>query len=248
MKGTVFSLSMVLMLSGAFCLSAAADSSTAQAETLDLINKDLNKYRIRQDSAYLEMKNNRLQTIIGQQNSISDNDFIADTGGICGVSTAFKTDRNSVNLLYGNDGQNIFAANITTALKPAHNTSLTALYFKAKTSYVGFKVSGQLAKNLVFTAETSENLTDLSKGYLLTAKYKDSEHEPFDIAISYRDVQATAISDYSAASALADSQGIRVETNYKLAPDLTLTAFEDFAKAQDKTSKKARQIMLTWRF
>ncbi|MCE5287584.1 MAG: hypothetical protein LLG02_17325 [Pelosinus sp.] len=248
MKKIILTISIILVLNYATLLAFAANSTTDQTEVLNLVNKELSNFRTSPANPYLELTDKHMQTFVGKPNNVSGNVFTAETSGIFGVSTAFKTNQDSFNLLYGKDGQNIFAANFATSLRTAGNIDLSALYFKTKSSFVGFKVSSQLAPKLIVSAETSENLTDLTKGYLFTTKYQDIQQDNFDISISYRDVQSTAISDYSANTAFADSKGFRLETNYKLAPQLTLTASQDLAEAQDKSNKNTSRIIFTWKF
>lgn len=258
MKKNIFVALVIalIMVYTTFLASAATFSDTIKYEipnqteassNLNLINNDLNNnLTLLQGSPYIELKDKNTQVIVGKQNNILGDGLIANTSGICGVRTAFKVNSGSVNLLYGNDGQEVIAADVATNFKKYNNLNIEALYFKTDNSFFGIKISNKISKSIMLSAETSENLTTQAKGYLFTTQYGDAEQlDKTDLSVSYRYVEPTAISDSSVNTTFVDSKGVRFQTDYKIADNLTLKAFQEFVQGQDKSIKNASNITLT---
>jgi len=222
--------------------------STEPFFDLDAVNRDINNLTL-QGVRYLEIKDKGMQMIVGEQSNILSDGFMAGTSGMHGVRTGFKADSGSVDFLYGNNGQDIIAANVGTTFKRYNDLNIEALYFKIDNSFFGLKISSKAAKNITFSAQASKNLVTQSRAYFFMTKYGDiGAHDKMDFSISYRHVEPNAISYYSANTVFLDSKGIRLEIDYKLSGNLTLTAFQDFVHAMDKSRKNLNNLTLSWVF
>ena len=200
-------------------------------------------------TSVLEIKDGNAQVVVGKQSYSPGNGLIASMEGICGVRTTFKNDWSSATLYYGNNGQDIVAGDFSVILRREDKLTLGAAYFKIDYQYVGISAASKISKNAEFRIDTAENMNTGARGFMVTTKYGKAEHRGQSaVAVSYRYVELGAISSYSDDSDFDDSIGLRVETTYKLKEDLTITAFQDFAKAQDNSNKSQNRLTLSWDF
>ncbi|VBB09001.1 Hypothetical protein LUCI_4287 [Lucifera butyrica] len=256
MKKRVIALTVAVLTVSTFALAAPAPFISGsnytwqnlQTPDLSQLNKDLSNNFLH-PAPDLELNEKKTHLIIGQQNYELSRGLIAEIYGVCGVRTILKDHDKSASFFYGNDGEDIVAADFKTSFPQHKDLSLDAVFFQTANQFMGLSASSSLASKALVSIETSENLTTQAKGYLITAKYGDDTYPGgADLTLLYRYVEPGAVSDYSAFTDFDDSRGVRIQASYRFNDNLSITAYQDFARSLDNSIINRNSATLSWSF
>lgn len=197
--------------------------------------------------ADLELKNQTMNYTIGRPIYSPGNGFIACISGLNSLKTAFQNKDMSMTCFYSDDGQKTLATDLNYINFAGHkNLTVDYAFVNAVNSFAGFTISANIAKSATLCIETSNDLNTQKAGYQITTSYGETKH-PGDavVSLSYRNVQPGAVSKYCTDSNYNDSKGFRIATTFKMNSNRTLTAYQDFTRAQNNSDKDETVITLS---
>ncbi|MDU4961796.1 MAG: hypothetical protein E6X17_14175 [Sporomusaceae bacterium] len=168
---------------------------------------------------------------------------LADVNGINGVQAATSINDIKVNGFYGKDGDNhVAAADFGTAYKKV-NFGGTYLQETDEAKFIGLNADTKIAENTVLNVEYVKNTENKNDGILAAVKVGNAVNKgDLDYSLAYRNIKDGAVSSYSTDGNYNDSEGFRLEANYKVSDNATLTAYQDFTDSQSGAKKNKTNI------
>jgi hypothetical protein len=197
--------------------------------------------------ADLELKNQTMNYTIGRPIYSPGNGFIASVSGLNSLKTTFQNKYMSVTGFYSDDGQKTLATDLNYINFAGHkNLMVDYAFVTAVNSFAGLTISATIAKSATLCIETSNDLNTQKAGYQITTSYGETKL-PGDavVSLSYRNIQPGSVSKYCTDSNYNDSKGFRITTTYKMNAKCTLTAYQDFTRAQNNSHKDESVITLS---
>jgi len=182
------------------------------------------------DQAYIGANLKGTDIKVGRQSLFLGKGMLMDGDGLSGANITTALDGIKLSGFYGKaDGnEEVRTAEMTTAFS---NVNFGASYLKeADNKYWGINLDTKIMDNAVLNVEYVKNNEAKATGYIAEVKVGDAAHKgEFDYAVSYRDVEANAVSKYSTDANYSDSKGFRISANYKVTDNATLNLKQDLA-------------------
>jgi hypothetical protein len=197
--------------------------------------------------ADIELKNKIVDGAIGQPNYTPGNGFVASISGLNSLKAAVNDKNMSLTSFYSDDGQRVFGSDFNYAnFGGKKNLSLDCAVADTGNTFVGLTLTAKIARKASLCIETADDLNSQENGYQVTTSYGKIDH-PRDaiFSVAYRDVQSGAVSQYCVDSNYNDSKGFRIATTYKISSKLTVSAYQDFVRAQNNSDKDESVIVLS---
>jgi Tfp pilus assembly protein FimT len=174
---------------------------------------------------------------------------LADVNGINGIQAATTVNNVKLNGFYGKDGDNhVTAAEFGTSHKSV-NFGGTYLQESDANKFLGINADTKIMENAVLNVEYVKNTESKNDGLLAEVKVGSAVKKgDLDYSVAYRNIEAGAVSGYSTDGNYDDSEGFRVEANYKVADNATLTAYQDFTDSQAGAKKNKTNVEFSVNF
>ncbi|MDU2063652.1 MAG: hypothetical protein E6713_02330 [Sporomusaceae bacterium] len=182
---------------------------------------------------------------IGKQSCILGNGLIASISGATGIQTYIKTaDHQTISLFYGKKSRPFTAIEISPDI--AQSLTVELSYFREQNSYVGLTAQQQLSPRLSLTVDVATNLTQGSKGYLITLAQGDLQVPGSTLlSVEYHNIAAGAVSAYCTDSTYDNSTGLHLELNRKIGANSILTIYRDFSRSFTATRNAKTYLALS---
>jgi len=197
------------------------------------------------DEYYIGIKDHGGEMKLGRQALVVNNDLLAGTSGYInpvGIEYSATLEKTKLIGFYGKDKDSqdkISAAEISADINKHINVGLS--YMRFQNNYFGANFDADLATNVVFGGEYVKNTDVNSKGYLAEVRFGNTKLPgSLDYAISYRDIEASAVNIYCSDEYYSDSKGYRISADYKVSKNSTLSAYRDVTKAKSTSANSSR--------
>ncbi|WP_371381470.1 hypothetical protein [Sporomusa aerivorans] len=183
------------------------------------------------DQAYIGAKFDQVDLKVGRQSLAIGKGLLMDDDKFTGAQVGIALDGTKLNGFTGRDANDdkTHFADVSTAMG---DVNLGASFLKeADNKYYGINADTKLADNVVLNVEYAKNNTLKADGYLAEiAVGQAAQKGDFKYAVSYRDIDAGALPDFTTDGWYKDSKGFRVKGIYKVSDAATLTAYQDIAE------------------
>jgi hypothetical protein len=198
---------------------------------------------INMEQLYIGAKLGSVDMKFGRQPLSVGQNMLADLNGIEGISAAATTGDFNVYGFAGRSGTtDTMAANISTNVD---GVNLGASYLsKEDTKYWSVNGATKINNNIGLSGIYMNNTTDDANGFMVKATVGTvAKKGDFNYAVSYRDIENNAVDgNWVTNGALADSKGIRLETNYKLTNNANLWVYKDITRQSSNTAVHPNQF------
>ncbi|MDR3561351.1 MAG: hypothetical protein P4N59_07925 [Negativicutes bacterium] len=197
------------------------------------------------DEYYIGLKDYGGEIKLGRQALVFDNELLAGTSGYTnpvGLEYSSAAEKIKCNGFYGNDKNSqdkISAAEISAEI--SNHSSVGLSYMRFGNSFFGANFAMDLAANVVLFGEYVKNTDKNSKGYLAEVRFGNSKLPgSWDYAISYRDIEASAVNTDCSDNYYADSKGYRISADYKASKNTTISAYRDITQTKSTSAASSR--------
>ncbi|MCX7780981.1 MAG: porin [Negativicutes bacterium] len=187
------------------------------------------------DQAYIGAKVGASDVRVGRQSLAIGKGLLMDDDNFIGAQVTTKAIEGlSLAGFYGKD--NSSASVETTFVDMGTSFSgvnVGASYLKSGDKYYAVNADTKLTENVVLNVEYAKNTTDKADGFLAeVAVGQAAKKGDFAYKVSYRDIEANALPDFTTDGWYKNSKGFRVKGIYKVSDKATLTAYQDIAETQ----------------
>jgi hypothetical protein len=174
---------------------------------------------------------------------------LADVNGINGIQAATTVNNVKLNGFYGKDGDNhVTAADFGTSYRKI-NFGGSYLQESDANKFIGINADTKIMENAVLNVEYVKNTESKNDGFLAEVKVGNAVKKgDLDYSVAYRDIEDGAVASYSTEGNYNNSEGFRVQANYKVSDNATLTAFQDFTDDQSGTKKNQSNVEFSVNF
>lgn len=202
------------------------------------------------DQAYIGATVKDTEFRVGRQSLWAGKGMLMDGDSFNGALVGTASEDVSLSGFFGkaSNGDKTTLAEMESALG---NVNVGANYLKLDdTNYYGINFDTKVMDNAVLNVEYVNNTSAKADGYIAEMKVGEAVRKgDFDYALSYRNVESGAVSDYSTDTQFNDSKGFRVEANYKVSDNTTLNVKQDIAKDNaGNTDKDHTDVTFTVNF
>ncbi|SMC76868.1 hypothetical protein [Sporomusa malonica] len=187
------------------------------------------------DQAYIGAKSGEFDVKAGKQSLAIGKGLLMDDDKFTGVQVGTAFEGIKMNGFYGKDNDpntNLKTSfvDVSTAIS---GVNVGASYLKSGDKYYAINADTKLADNVVLNVEYAKNNTAKADGYLAEVAVGEAAKKgDFKYAVSYRDIDAQALPNFTTDGWYQDSKGFRVKGAYKVSDAATLTAYHDLAENQ----------------
>ncbi len=194
------------------------------------------------DQAYIGAKAGQFDVKAGKQSLAIGKGLLMDDDKFTGAQVGTTVEGVKINSFYGKDPADINTsfADVSTTLG---NVNVGASYLTEGDHYYAVNADTKLASNVVLNVEYAKNSTTKQNGYLAEVAVGDAAKKgDLKYAVSYRNIKATALPNFTTDGWYQDSKGLRLKGIYKVSDAATLTAYHDFADKQDGTDHNRTNV------
>lgn len=186
------------------------------------------------DQAYIGAKAGQFDARVGKQSLFIGKGLLMDDDKFTGAQVGVALEGATLTGFYGKDPVDAKTryADVNSALG---NVNVGATFLKeADNNYYALNADTKLADNVVLNVEYAKNDTLRQDGYLAEVAVGEAAKKgDFKYAVSYRDIDAGALPDFTTDGWYKDSKGFRVKGIYKVSDAATLTAYQDLGEKQN---------------
>lgn len=194
------------------------------------------------DQAYIGAKAGQFDVKAGKQSLTIGKYLLMDGDNFTGAQMGTTIEGVKVNGFYGKDNDDVktsFADVSTTFGK----VNFGASYLNEGDHYYAINADTKLADNVVLNVEYAKNDTLKQNGYLAEVVVGDAAKKgDMMYSVSYRNIKADALPNYTTDAWYQDSKGFRVKGAYKVTDNATLTAYHDLGEKQDGSDHKRTNV------
>jgi len=194
------------------------------------------------DQAYLGAKVGQVDVRAGKQSLAIGKGLLMDDDKFTGAHLATVVEGVKLNGFTGKDPANVNTSygDVSTTWG---NVNVGATYLYEGDHYYAVNADTKLTDNVVLNVEYAKNSTTEKNGYLAEVVVGNAVKKgDMKYSLSYRDIDASAIPDFTTDGWYKDSKGFRIKGAYKVSDAATLTAYQDLGEAQNGDDHKRTNV------
>lgn len=194
----------------------------------------------RLDQAYLAGKIGTVNVQVGKDDLFTGKGLLIDDHNFSGLKASTNFDGVKIAGFIGKDGSGVKTrtADIGTSVNGL-NLGANAVTL-GNTHYYGFNADTKLGE-ATLSAEYVKNDTTNAKGYIAGVSVGN-------YTVSYRDIDAGAVTGYTTNGNYNDSKGFKLAAHYNVSKNSSVTLYQDFAKDQAGAQKHRTNIEYDFNF
>lgn len=192
------------------------------------------------DKAYVAGKFNNFDVQVGKDDLYTGKGLLIDDHQFSGIKASTTVEGLKLNGFYGKD-RNQTKTTTIDASTAYGNVNFGANYVSlGDNHFYGINANTKLG-DATLNAEYVKNNTTSAKGYLAGVTMGN-------YTVSYRDIDAGAVTGYSTNSNYDDSKGFKVSARFDVTKNSSITLYQDFAKDQAGTEKHRTNVEYDYNF